>query len=142
MHSFEASSRICAPVSRVWAALTDAAGYPSWDSGIDKVDGSIEPGQTITVHATVNPGRAFPVKVGDFEPEKGMTWTGGMPLGLFTGIRTFKLVPDDDCTVLTVREEYHGPMVPMIWGSMPDLQPSFDQFVAGLKAKAESTPAD
>ena len=30
-----------------------------------------------------------------------------------------------------------GPLTNMIWKSMPDLQPSFDQFAKGLKAKAE-----
>jgi hypothetical protein len=28
-------------------------------------------------------------------------------------------------------------MLPMIWRSMPDLGPSFQQFAAGLKARAE-----
>jgi hypothetical protein len=78
--------------------------------------------------------------VGDFEAEKSMTWTGGMPLGLFTGVRTFTLEPaDGDCTRFSMREEYHGPMVPVIWRSMPDLQPSFDQFAAGLKERSERT---
>jgi hypothetical protein len=36
-----------------------------------------------------------------------------------------------------MREEYTGPLLPLIWRSMPDLQPSFDTFAAGLKAKAE-----
>lgn len=139
MHFYEASSTICAPPAKVWAILTDAAGYTTWDSGIESVEGTIAPGESITVHAKVNPGRAFPVKVGDFESERGMTWTGGMPMGLFTGVRTFTLTPaENDCTQLTMREEYHGPMVSMIWRSMPDLQPSFDEFVAGLKAKAEA----
>jgi hypothetical protein len=138
MHFYEASQTICAPVSRVWGILTDAAAYPTWDSGVDAVEGIVAPGESITVHATVSPGRSFPVKVGDFVAEKTMTWTGGMPLGLFTGVRTFTLAPEkDDCTRFTMREEYHGPMVPVIWKSMPDLQPSFDQFAAGLKERAE-----
>ena len=36
-----------------------------------------------------------------------------------------------------MREEYSGPMVPLIWRSMPDLQPSFDKFARGLKARVE-----
>lgn len=137
MHSYEASQTICAPVSKVWAVLTDAANYPTWDSGVDAVEGTVAPGETLTVHASVSPGRAFPVKVSDFVAESTMTWTGGMPLGLFTGVRTFTLEPDADCTRFTMREEYHGPMVAVIWTSMPDLQPSFDQFAAGLKERAE-----
>jgi hypothetical protein len=36
-----------------------------------------------------------------------------------------------------MREEYTGPTLPLIWRSMPDLQPSFEQFASGLKARAE-----
>jgi hypothetical protein len=36
-----------------------------------------------------------------------------------------------------MREEYTGPMLSLIWRSMPDLQPSFEQFAGGLKARAE-----
>jgi len=38
-----------------------------------------------------------------------------------------------------MREEYTGPLLPMIWKSMPDLGPSFREFAAGLKAHAEGT---
>lgn len=140
MHFYEASSTIAASPDAIWTILTDADGYPSWDSGIDKVEGTVAPGEHITVHATVNPGRAFPLKVSEFEPGKSMTWTGGMPLGLFVGVRTFTLTPNDDGTTeFHVREEYHGPMVALIWGSIPDLAPSFAQFANGLKAKAEAS---
>jgi hypothetical protein len=137
MRSYEAKSVIDAPPDQVWAALVDAAGYPSWDSGVDKVDGRIAAGEKITVHAAVNPGRAFPVRVTDFQPARRMTWTGGMPLGLFRGVRTFTLTPRGDSTEFTVREEYTGPLLPLIWRSMPDLGPSFDQFATGLKQRVE-----
>jgi len=35
-------------------------------------------------------------------------------------------------------EVYTGPMAPMVTRSIPDLQPSFDEFAACLKATAES----
>jgi uncharacterized protein YndB with AHSA1/START domain len=137
MRSYEARSVIDAPPERVWAALVDAAGYPAWDSGVDKVDGRIAAGEKITVHAAVNPGRAFPVRVTDFRAPSRMTWTGGMPLGLFKGVRTFTLAPQGDATEFTVREEYTGPLLPLIWRSMPDLAPSFTQFANGLKQQVE-----
>jgi hypothetical protein len=40
-----------------------------------------------------------------------------------------------------MREEYSGPMLPLIWRSMPDLGPSFEQFANGLKARAEEGAA-
>ena len=91
MH-FEASADIRAPADRIWSILTDAPGYPTWDSGVTRVEGTIADGETITVHSEVAAGRAFPVKVA-MRPPNEMTWTGGMPLGLFTGVRTFRLFP-------------------------------------------------
>jgi hypothetical protein len=136
MH-FEASADIRAPADRIWSILTDAPGYPTWDSGVTKVEGTIADGEKITVHSEVAAGRAFPVKVAMRQPAE-MTWTGGMPLGLFTGVRSFRLSPDDGGTMLTMREQYTGPLVGLMGRSIPDLQPSFDRFVNGLKARAEA----
>jgi hypothetical protein len=43
----------------------------------------------------------------------------------------------DGTTRFTVREEYTGPLLPLIWRSMPDLGPSFRQVATGLKQRAE-----
>jgi hypothetical protein len=138
MRFYEASSTIAASPDAIWAVLTDASGYADWDSGVRSVEGTIAPGEKIKVVSEANPGRAFPVKVVEFEPARAMTWSGGMPLGLFKGVRTFALTPEDGgATRFTMREEYSGPMLPLIWRSMPDLQPSFEKFAAGLKARAE-----
>ena len=141
-HAFEAAVTIAAPPQTVWSILTDAADYPNWDSGVTSVEGTIGPEKTITVHAAINPGRTFPVKVTEFVEPASMKWTGGMPLGLFIGERTFTLTPRaDGQTEFSMREEYHGPFTAMIWGSIPDLQPSFAQFANGLKARAEQNAA-
>jgi hypothetical protein len=140
MKFYHASSTIKASPEAIWAILTDAPGYVDWDSGIVRVEGSITPGEKIKVISKVNPGRAFPVKVTEFEPGRRMTWSGGMPLGLFKGVRTFALSPQGDgATTLDVREEYTGPLLPMIWRTIPDLGPSFEQFVTGLKRRAEGS---
>jgi hypothetical protein len=138
MKHYDASATIDAPPDQVWAILTDAPAYPQWDSGVQKVDGRIAPGEKIKVVSEANPGRAFPVKVSQFEPAKRMVWSGGMPLGLFKGVRTFTLAPEGAGTRFAVREEYTGPLLPLIWRSMPDLGPSFEQFARGLKARAEA----
>jgi hypothetical protein len=139
MKAYDASAVIEASPDAIWAILTDASGYPTWDSGVEKVEGRIAPGEKIKVVSKANPGRAFPVKVTAFTPGQAMTWTGGMPLGLFKGVRTFTLAPQGNGTTrFTMREEYTGPLLPMIWRSMPDLGPSFTQFASGLKQRAES----
>jgi hypothetical protein len=60
-----------------------------------------------------------------------------MPLGLFRGVRTYTLTAQGSSTVFHMREEYTGAMLGAIWKSMPDLQPSFDTFAAGLKKRVE-----
>lgn len=138
MKCYESTALIRATPEDIWAILTDAPGYTTWDSGVERVDGRIALGEKITVYSKVNPGRAFPVKVTELKPGERMVWSGGMPLGVFTGVRTFTLTGQGDgMTGFKMREEYTGPMVPVIWKSMPDLGPSFDQFAAGLKARAE-----
>ncbi|MEO8689984.1 MAG: SRPBCC domain-containing protein [Solirubrobacteraceae bacterium] len=137
MRSYDAEATIEAKPETIWAILTDAPAYSEWDSGVQRVEGTIAPGQKLKVVSEANPGRAFPVKVTAFEPARAMTWSGGMPLGLFKGVRTFALTPNGTTTRFTMREEYSGPMLPLIWRSMPDLGPSFAQFARGLKARAE-----
>ena len=101
---------------------------------------TIAPGETIKVFSKVSPCRAFPVKVTEFTPGPKMLWSGGMPLGLFKGVRTYTLTPQGNgTTTFHMREEYTGPLTPMIWKSMPDLGPSFTQFANGLKQRAESS---
>ncbi len=137
MDAFEASVTIKAPASRVWEILTDGASYPTWDSGVTRVDGRIADGERITVHSEVSPGRAFPVEVHMDSPTE-MRWVGGLPAGLFRGVRTFRVLPGDEMTTLTMREEYSGPLVGLMSRSIPDLGPSFTRFVNGLKQRAEA----
>ncbi|MDP9235576.1 MAG: SRPBCC domain-containing protein [Actinomycetota bacterium] len=137
MKFYEASATIHASADAVWAILVDGSRYPEWDSGVVRVEGRVAPGEKIKVVSEANPKRAFPVTVSEFRAPSRMTWSGGMPLGLFKGVRTFTLQPSGDDTAFSMREEYTGPMLPMIWKSMPDLQPSFDKFARGLKQRAE-----
>jgi hypothetical protein len=138
MRAYEASSTIAADPQAIWTILTDGASYPDWDNGVEGLEGRIAPGETIKITASVNPGRAYPIKVVDWSPPRRMSWVGGMPLGLMKGVRTFTLTPQQDGTTrFDMREEFTGPLVPLVWRSMPDLGPSFTQFAEGLKARAE-----
>ena len=139
MKTFQASISIRAKPNAIWEILTDASGYTTWNTTVDKVEGRIAPGETVTVHAKLSPGRAFPVKVTQFVPGKKLAWTGGMPLGLFRGERTFTLTPRDDGTVeFHMREVFGGLLSPLIERSIPNLQPAFEEFAAALKKRAEA----
>jgi len=62
-----------------------------------------------------------------------------MPLGLFTGTRTFTVTPQPDGgTAFAMSEEFGGLLASLITRSIPDLQPAFDAFAGDLKRQAES----
>ena len=139
MRYYEATSTIAASPQAVWAVLSDGASWPSWDSGVDAVEGRIAMNETIKIRPQAAPGRAFPVKVTRFDPPAHLRFSGGMPLGLFRGVRTYEVSEEADGQVtFRMREEYSGPLLPLIWRSIPDLGPSFQRFAAGLKLRLES----
>ncbi len=138
MLSYSASTTINATPEAIWEILTDVARWAEWNTTVDKVEGEVALGKKVTVYAKVSPGRAFAVKVSVLEPPRKMVWTGGMPLGLFKGERTYTLEPKSDGSVaVTTSEVFSGLISPLITRSMPDMQPSFDEFVVALKKRSE-----
>ncbi len=139
MRSYSAKTTIAASPDVIWAILTDAAKYPEWDPGVIRIEGTIAPGQKITAYTKLSPKRAFPVTVTEFEAGQRMTWASGMPLGLFKGVRTFTLTANADSgTDFVLREQFSGPLLPLIGRSIPDMTTTFEEFAAGLKARAEA----
>lgn len=134
---YRATRHIDAPPDAVWSTLLDVGSWPTWDSGVTKVEGAALDGGKIKVHSEVSPGRAFPVRVAIDGDRRVMTWTGGMPLSLFKGVRTFRVTPDGASCEVDVHEQFTGPLVGPMAKRMPDLQPSFDKFTDGLKAHCE-----
>lgn len=136
MRFFETRVTILAPVERVWSILTDAARLGS-NYGITQLQGRIAPGETLRLRVEVAAGREFVLKVAEFDPPRRMTWTGGMPFGLFRGTRVFGLTAVPGGCDFQLREDYTGLMAPMIFRALPDLTPSFQQFAQALKKDAE-----
>lgn len=134
---FRAHRHIDAPPDRVWTALLEVGSWAGWGTGVTKVEGIAGDGGKIRVYSEVSPGRAFPVRVAIDSDRRVMTWTGGMPLGLFKGVRTFRVIGDGDGSELDVHERFTGPLVGPMAKRMPDLQPSFEKFADGLKAHCE-----
>jgi hypothetical protein len=140
MKYYECDAHIAATPAIIWSVLVDGASYPEWDSGVVRVEGDIAEGRPIKVRSAVSPSRAFPVKVHLSADGSSMTWTGGMPFRLFRGVRTFTVHASDGETAFRMREEYSGPLLGLMWKSMPDLGPSFEQFARGLKQRCEDGP--
>ncbi len=137
MRSYEASSQIDASPAQVWRVLADAAAWPEWPSGVSGVDGRLALGEKLSISIADNPGRAFPVEVVTLNEPEQIVLRGGMPLGLFTGERTYTLHGEGSATLFKMREEYRGPLAWLIFKSIPDLSPSFQKFATGLKRQAE-----
>lgn len=141
MKTFSAVNLIQAAPEAIWQILTDAPGYPGWNTTVAKVEGRIALGEKITVQVKLAPGRAFPVKVVVFDAPRRMVWRSRMPLGLFKGERTYELRSLGVGEVeFSMRESFTGFLAPLIGASIPDLQPAFDAFAACLKARAERSP--
>ena len=135
---FQAQISIEATPEAVWKVLVDTSKWPEWDPFCDKIEGTAALGERVKAYSKLSPGRAFPVKVATFEPGRRMVWTGGMPLGLFKGERTFELTPDGQGrTKFRLHEVFSGPMLALIGPSLPDMSEAFQKFVAGLKARVE-----
>lgn len=137
MRSYEVRRHIAAVPAVVWAALTDGDRLIAADTGIQRIDGRIEPGGTFTLWSEAVPDRGFKTRVTEMEAPLWMVWEGGLPAGLFRGVRSFALTPAAGGTDFVMREEFTGPMLPLIWRSMPDLQSSFDTFAEGLARTTE-----
>ena len=138
MRSFATGIEIEAAPSVIWELLTDAPGYPGWNSTVARVEGVIAPGGRLKIFTTTAPDRAFPVNVTHFERPMRMVWMGGMPLRLFKAQRIFELAPlASGRNAFAMRETFSGLLAPLITKSIPDLQPAFDAFAADLKRTAE-----
>ncbi|MBT8361874.1 MAG: SRPBCC domain-containing protein [Desulfobacterales bacterium] len=139
MKTYNVAVTINADVDRIWSILTHSSKYAEWNASVEKIEGDIALGQKIKVYAKITPDRAFPVKVVELIPSRKMVWLGGMPLGLFKGIRTFTLESKGAGTAeFLMHEVFSGLLAPLITRFMPDLTDSFHQFAHSLKRKAES----
>jgi hypothetical protein len=139
MKSFEVTREIQAEPDAVWAILTDTSQWPSWDPFCDKVEGQVALGNKIKAFTKLAPGRGFAVKVTELVAPQKMTWSGGMPFGLFKGVRTYTLEPlAGGATQFSMREEFSGPMLRLIGGSLPDMTEAFEAFAKGLQERAEA----
>ena len=140
MKFYTATTVINASPDTIWQILIDAPGYPNWDPGVIRIEGTIASGNKITAYTKLSPDRAFPVTVTEFVPGQKMTWASGMPLGLFKGVRTFTLTrQSENQTEFTLHEEFSGLLLPVFGRGIPNLTQTFEEFAAGLKAFAEKT---
>jgi hypothetical protein len=128
---------IAATPARIWALLTDAAGFPKWNSTVTSLKGPIALGQKLELKVTLDPKRTFKPKVTKLVENRAMEWSDGMA-PMFKGVRQFTLTPKSDrITEFEMTEVFSGVMLPMIKKSLPDFRPAFEAYAADLKRAAE-----
>lgn len=136
MKSLEAETLINARNSTVWEIITDARNYTVWESGITSIQGELRNGGTIRIRTRTRGNRTFRLRVQQI-PGEVMTWTGGLPLGLFRGVRTFTLSPQRGMTQLRVKEEFSGPLLGLMDKTMADTEQALTDYVNAVKERAE-----
>lgn len=132
---------IRASAENIWSLLTDATGFPRWNSTVNGVEGEIREGERLRLHV---PGtdRVFTPRVSDVVPHAHMIWTGGFA-PLFKGVRTFELRPGADGTTnFSMTERFSGLMLPLFKRSFPDFGPVFERYANDLKREAEHPTHD
>lgn len=123
---------IAAPAAMIWALLTDASRFASWNSTIVELTGNIEPGGSIQLRSKLAPNRLFKLRVKLFEPNMRLSWGDAM------GTRTYTLTSvADGTTRFTMTEIIGGPIFPLFSRMIPSFDESFNQFAADLRSAAE-----
>lgn len=119
--------------SIIWALLTNASDFPRWNSTVISIDGQIGLGEKITLKSTLDPKRAFKLKVKELEPDTKMVWGDGM------GTRVYSLKTiGHNLSHFSMVEKIGGPLFPLFAKMIPPFDQAFEQFASDLKKEAES----
>ena len=125
----------------VWTLLTDAQGFPRWNSTITRIEGNIRENERVKLHV---PGtnRTFTPMVSGVVPARRMIWSDGVP-AIFKGVRAFVLEPrNDGSTDFAMEENFSGLVFALTRGMMPDFRPIFEAYANDLKQESERIARD
>jgi len=120
----------------IWSLLTDAKGFPRWNSTVTGIDGEIRDGERLRLHV---PGtaRTFTPRVSAVVPARRMTWSDGFN-PVFKGVRTFEVKPDGNgSSDFVMQERFSGVVFALVKRSLPDFRPIFKTYAGDLKREAE-----
>lgn len=132
--AFATKITIQALPSVIWAFLTNASGFPRWNSTVLSLEGEIKWGEQIKLTSTLAPKRSFKLKVTELEPEKRLVWADAQ------GRRVYTLTPMEQGVVLfSMAETIGGLLFPLYANYIPSFDKTFEQFAADLKKQAEAT---
>jgi hypothetical protein len=138
------SITINASPEKVWQILTRFENYPAWNPFIKKIEGSLQPGATLTVRMQANGQRpiTFKPRILSCMPGKELRWQGRLLFnGLFDGLHHFVVTDNGDGTVtFTQGERFTGILVPLFHKMITvDTKNAFAEMNAQLKKLAEAS---
>lgn len=136
---YSVAIHIDAEPKTVWAVLTDAEHFTTWNSTVSKLEGKIAKGEKVSLVSKVAPDRTFTLTVSEADAPKKMVWEDGN--GMFLGVRHFTLREADGGTVLAMSETYSGLFLGSAEKEMPDFTKNFETFAADAKREAEARKA-
>jgi len=138
MRTFSARIKIDCPPDVIWSVLTDVDRYSEWAAGIHRLTGQLVNGEVLQLSTKSKPQRPMSLVVNRLVPPKTFTLSGGLPLNLFRGDRTFTLTQNlDGTTEFSVSEVFSGLLEPLLGRVLPDLTPSLEAFAADLNQRCE-----
>lgn len=124
---------IQADKSIIWALLTNANNFPSWNSTIISIEGTIAQGEKIILKSKLDPKREFKLKVKEFDVNNRLVW------GDFMGNRVYTLKTiGNNLTNFTMVEKIGGPLFPLFSKMIPLFDEIFEQYANDLKNEAET----
>lgn len=143
VHEFVTAVAISSTRDVVWRVLTDTAKYGEWNPEIVGMSGQLALGERIKASVKVGSGavRAVTLRVTIYEPPVRMEWTGGLPLGLFTGTRNLTVTGRDGFVEFRMVVRISGPLAGAMVKAVGDRQAEIDAFSRALKVRVEQTPA-
>jgi hypothetical protein len=141
-YTITTSTEIAAPADRVWAVLSDLAGYDRWNPEITVVSGRAAAGQTLTLRVRSRSGtNTVHTTVRAADPGRELRWTGKYnDIGrLADSEQRFTIEAAGPGRVrFTQAETFRGVAVPFIHGTLAAGCSRFDAMNAALKERAES----
>ena len=127
------NAAIQAPPAVIWSLLTDVEHYPTWNSTLISIEGSIQPGGSIKLKSKLDPKRTFTLKIKDFQEPTRLVWGDAM------GNRVYTLEDKGASgTRFTMTETIGGPLFPLFASQIPSFDTSFEQLTLDLKQAAEA----
>jgi hypothetical protein len=127
------NATIQAPPAVIWSLLTDVERYLTWNSTLNSIVGSIQPGGSIKLTSKLDPKRIFTLKIKDFQEQTRLVWGDAL------GNRVYTLESNGaGGTRFAMTETIGGPLFPLFASQIPSFDTSFEQFALDLKQAAEA----